>query len=47
MCYRKQLITELSAKERRKTSRTSAMGCQICKEPICKECWEEGYDKHA
>jgi hypothetical protein len=47
MCYRKQLTTELSAKERRKTSRTSAMGCQICKEPICKECWKEGYNKHA
>jgi hypothetical protein len=47
MCYRKQLTTELSAKERMKTSRTSAMGCAVCKEPICKECWKEGYDKHA
>jgi len=47
MCYRKQLTTELSAKDRRKTSRTSRMGCPICKEPICKECWKEGYDKHA
>ena len=49
MCYRKQPTTELSlsAKERRKTNRTSAMGCPICKEPICKECWKEGYDKHA
>jgi hypothetical protein len=47
MCYRKQLTTELSPKERRKTCRTSAMGCPICKEPICKECWKEGYDKHA
>jgi hypothetical protein len=47
MCYRKQLTTELSATERWKTSRTSAMGCPICKEPICKECWKEGYDKHA
>jgi hypothetical protein len=44
MCYRKQLTTELSAKERRKTRRTSSMGCPICKEPICKECWKEGYD---
>ncbi len=26
MCYRKQLTTELSAKKRRKTSRTAAMG---------------------
>jgi hypothetical protein len=47
MCYRKQLTTELSAKKRRKTSRTSAMGCPVCKEPICKECWKEGYNKHA
>jgi len=42
-----QLTTELSAKERKKTCRTSAMGCAVCKEPICKECWKEGYDKHA
>ena len=47
MCYRKQLTTELSAKERRKTCRTSRMGCPICKESICKECWKEGYGKHA
>ena len=47
MCYRKQLTTKLLAKERKKTCRTSAMGCSICKEPICKECWKEGYDKHA
>jgi hypothetical protein len=47
MCYRKQLTTELLAKERKKRCRTSQMGCPICKEPICKECWKEGYDKHA
>jgi hypothetical protein len=46
MCYRKQLTTELSANERRKTSRTSAIGCPICKEPICTECWKEGYWMH-
>ncbi len=46
MCYRKQLTTELSAKERKKTCRTSKMGCPICKEPIRKECWKEGYNKH-
>jgi hypothetical protein len=38
MCYRKQLTTELSAKDRQQRCRTSAMGCLICKEPICKEC---------
>jgi hypothetical protein len=47
MCYRKQLTTELSSKDRQQRCRTSAMGCLICKEPICKECWKEGYDKHA
>ena len=47
MCYRKQLTTELLANERKKRCRTSQMGCPICKEPICKECWKEGYDKHA
>jgi hypothetical protein len=34
MCYRKQLITELFAKERQKRCRTSVMGCSICKEPL-------------
>ncbi len=36
MCYRKQLTTELIAKERKKTCRTSSTGCLISKEPICK-----------
>jgi hypothetical protein len=22
--------------------RTSVMGCHICKDPICKECWKGG-----
>jgi hypothetical protein len=47
MCYRKQLTTELSSKDRQQRCRTSDMGCPICKEPICKECWKEGYDRHA
>ncbi len=47
MCYRKQMTTELLAKERKNRCRASAMGCPICKEPICKECWKEGYDTHA
>jgi hypothetical protein len=47
MCYRKQLTTELSAKDRQQRCRTSRMGWTICKEPICKVCWKEGYDKHA
>ncbi len=47
MCYRKQLGMELKANERKARCRTSGMGCSICKEPICKECWKEGYDRHA
>ena len=43
----KKLTTELTAKERKKTCRTSRLGYAICKEPICTECWEEGYDKHS
>ncbi len=46
MCYRKQVTIELHASERIKRCRTAAMGYAICKEPICKECWKEGYDKH-
>ena len=44
--YRKQLTNELSAKEMKMICRASKMGCPICKEPICIECWKEGYDKH-
>ena len=49
MCYRKLLGTMASEQKtavRKKMCRTSRMGCPICKEPICKECWGEGYDKH-
>ena len=42
MSYRKQLTTELLAKETKNRCRTSAMRCPICKEPICKECLKEG-----
>ena len=41
MCYRKQLTTELSSRDWQQRCRTSAMGCPICNEPICKECWKE------
>jgi hypothetical protein len=47
MCYRKQVSTELKAEERKGRCRTSRLGCAICKEPICMECWKEGYDRHA
>ena len=48
MCYQKQVSTELvKAKGRKQRCRTSRLGCAICKEPICMECWKEGYDRHA
>ncbi len=46
MCYRKQSSIELTLEVRKGTCRTSKMGCPICKEPICKESWNDGYDKH-
>ena len=47
MHYRKQITTEPTANKRKKTCRTSRLGCVICKEPVFTECWKEGYDKHA
>ncbi len=47
MCYRKQVTTELKAQEKVKRCRTSQLGCPICTEPICEECWKDGYDRHA
>jgi hypothetical protein len=47
MCYRKQVSTELKAKERKERCRNSRLGCAVCKEPICLECWKEGYDRHS
>jgi hypothetical protein len=47
MCYQKQITMDLLSHQRENRCRTSVMGCPICEEPICKECWEEGYDKHA
>ncbi len=46
MCYQKQVSTELKANGRIKRCRTFAMGCAICKESLCKECWKEGYHKY-
>jgi hypothetical protein len=35
------------SEDKEKMCITSRLGCPICKEPIYKECWREGYDKHA
>jgi hypothetical protein len=42
MCYRKQLTTELSAKDRRKTSRTSRMGVQYAMSLYAKSAGKRG-----
>jgi hypothetical protein len=46
MCYQKQACTDLKANNRIPRCRTSAIECAVCKEPICKECRKEGYNKH-
>ena len=45
MCYQKQ-DKSLSHERQRMHCKTSTMGCPQCNEPICKHCWEEGYDMH-
>ena len=46
MCYRKQ-DDSLSSVAKKDRCKTSILGCPQCHEPICKACWEEGYDRHA
>ena len=45
MCYRKK-DPSLCTKEKKKDLKYSRMGCNQCREPICENCWAEGYDKH-
>ena len=45
MCYRLQ-DPAIPSREREKKCKFSRLGCPQCKEPICKECWAMGYDKH-
>ena len=45
MCYRKQ-SSDMSCEAQRKLCKQSTMGCASCKEPICKSCWKDGYDRH-
>jgi hypothetical protein len=47
MCYQKQVSTELKAKERKERCRNSRLGCAVCKEFICLECWKEGYNRRS
>ena len=45
MCYRKQGDVG-TVKERTKKCNASRLGCVICEEHICKDCWDSGYDRH-
>ncbi len=45
-CYRNIKGDALSSKEKKTLCRKSTMGCPSCMEPICKPCWDHGYDQH-
>ena len=45
MCYRNS-NPGLTTAQRRAQCKTSILGCVKCKEPICKECWDKGYNNH-
>ena len=45
MCYRK-LGKGGTKNERKKKCNKSRLGCPICREHICEDCWNSGYDMH-
>ncbi|KAL3775134.1 hypothetical protein ACHAW5_010322 [Stephanodiscus triporus] len=45
MCYRNQ-PGHLTPLMKQRLSKQSKKGCAICKETICKDCWDKGYDRH-
>lgn len=47
MCYRGIPATpKLSTAQKKKMCNYSRLGCTLCEEPICDDCWEKGYDRH-
>ena len=42
-CYRDQKSLVLTTNEKWRNCRFTRMGCPACKEPICDECWDNGY----
>ena len=44
-CYRQQLRCG-TKEERMKNCNYLQYGCVLCRESICNECWNAGYDKH-
>lgn len=45
MCYRTQ-DPSIPSRDRDKLCKKSTMWCAQCKEPLCKQCRNKGYDKH-
>ena len=45
MCYRDK-PSDLSRSQKMKKINYSILGCAVCKEAVCDDCWEKGYDKH-
>ena len=45
MCYRNK-PKDLSRSQKMKKINYSILGCAVCKEAVCDDCWEKGYDKH-
>ena len=45
MCYR-NTAGGGTKKERLKKCNNSRLGCSFCKETICDDCWNSGYDQN-
>ena len=45
MCVRNDK-RDVTHRVKQKDAKKSTMGCNQCREPICKVCWAMGYDKH-
>ena len=43
-CYDNQPFQFSSAEKRKKCNRSIKKGSPACNQPICKECWNAGYD---
>jgi hypothetical protein len=37
----------MNGEQRKKVCKTSRLGCPSCDEDVCKNCWDEGFDRHA
>ena len=44
--YYRNKPSDLSRSQKMKKINYSILGCAVCKETVCDDCWEKGYDKH-